>query len=163
MGNLSQLSQIGLGFGALGAVNSAVAGYGQYQAGQEQRAAYDYDAAVAVQNADEAMQTSEAKYSTLIGKQASSFARAGVDIASGSPLLVMLHTAAQGGVEQESERQAGSEQSALLKYYGKIAAFNGTIGGISTFLSGLSKTGMSTAGMLGLPSSSAVPTSLIGN
>jgi hypothetical protein len=110
----------------------------------------------------EQMQTTEANYSTLIGKQASAYARAGVDVASGSPLLVMAHTAAQGGVQQESEYQAGTEEAALQKYYGKVAAFNGTVGGISTFISGLSKAALSAASIMGPGSGSNVPTSLIG-
>lgn len=164
MGQLTQLQQIGLGFAGSGAVSSAVSGLGQYEAGQQQKQAYDYNAAVVQQQTDQAMQTSEAKYSNLVGRQASSFARAGVDISSGSPLLVMLHTMSQSGAEQESEKVAGDEQSAIERYYGKIAAFNGTIGGISTFVSGLGKAATSAAGILG-PNfgQSNVPTSLIGN
>ena len=149
MGNLSQLQQVGLGFAGLGAVNSAVSGVGQYESGQEQKQAYDYDAAVTLEQMQQKAQTSEAKYSNLIGKQATSFARAGVDIASGSPLLVMLHTAAQGGKEEASEAEAGDEEAQLQRYYGRVAAFQGTIGGISTFLTGLSKAGASTAQILG--------------
>ena len=55
---------------------------------------------------------------------------------------------AQGATEQESEVQAGEQQSELQKYYGKVAAFSGTIGGISSFLGGLSKAGMQTASIL---------------
>jgi hypothetical protein len=149
LGNLSQLQQIGVGFAGLGAVDSAVSGIGQYESGQEQKAAYDYDAAVTLQKMQQKEQTSEAKYSNLIGKQATSFARSGVDIASGSPLLVMLHTAAQGGAEQASEAEAGDQEAALERYYGKVAAFQGTVGGISTFLTGLAKAGTSTATLLG--------------
>ena len=94
-------------------------------------------------------QTSEVKYSTLMGKQAALYAKAGVDIASGSPLLVMAHTAAQSAVEQTRENQAGTEQSALDRYYGKIAAWNGDMGGISSFLSGLANTGSRVAGIMG--------------
>lgn len=145
MGQLSSLQQIGLGFSGLGVLNSAVSGYGQYQSGQAQKAAYDYDASVTLQQMRQKEQTSEAKYSSLIGKQATAYAAAGVDVASGSPLLVMAHTAAQSGAEQESEAQSGTEQAALERYYGKIAAFSGTVGGISTFLSGLSKGGLQAA------------------
>jgi len=103
------------------------------------------------------MQTSEAKYSNLIGKQATAYARAGVDIASGSPLLMMAHTAAQSGVEQESESQAGTEEAALQKYYGEVAAWSGTIGGISTAISGLSQAGMMAAGAMNSSSYGTVP------
>jgi hypothetical protein len=43
------------------------------------------------------MVSSEQKFSALVGKQASSYAAAGVDIASGSPLLIMAATAGRGG------------------------------------------------------------------
>lgn len=148
MGYLSQLQQVGLGFEGVSAVDSAVSGYGQYQSGQEQKAAYDYDAAVTLDKMQQQVQTSEAKYSNLIGKQATAYSAAGVDIASGSPLLVMAHTASQGGKEQASEVEAGTEEAALQRYYGKVAAFSGTVGGISTFLGGLSKAGMGAASIL---------------
>ena len=147
MGNLSQLQQVGIGFAGLGAVNSAVSGFGQYEAGQEQKGAYDYNADVTLLEMQQKMQTTEAKYSNLIGRQATAFANSGVDIASGSPLLVMLHTAAQGGVEQASEKEAGTQEADMQRYYGRVAAFQGTVGGISSFLSGLTKASTSVAGI----------------
>jgi hypothetical protein len=155
MGNLSQLQQLGIASAGVSAAGSLVSGYGQYQAGQEQKAAYDYNAAVALEEMRDKAQTSEDRYATLVGKQASAYARAGVDIASGSPLLIMAHTAYMSGKEQESEAEQGDQQSALQRYYGRLAAFNGTIGGISTFLSGLSKSAIQTAGILGPSSSSS--------
>lgn len=149
MGNLTQLQQIGLGAQGAGVVGSAVSGFGQYESGQQQKQADDYNAAIAMQTTQQNMQTSGAKYSTLEGRQASLYAKAGVDIRSGSPLLMMAHTAAQNAIEQTSEYQAGSEQAAIDKYYGKVAAFNGTIGGIDTFLQGLSKGVAGSASILG--------------
>lgn len=167
MGSIGQLQQIGLGDAALGAANSAVSGFGQYESGQEQKAAYDYDASVTLRQMDQQEQTTEAKYSQLVGKQATAYAAAGIDIASGSPLLVMAHTAAQNAVEQTSKNQAGTEEAALQRYYGKVAAFNGTIAGVSTFISGLTKAGMTAGSILG-PSASAgaiptVPNSMFGS
>jgi hypothetical protein len=152
--NLTLLQQLGIGFAGLGVLNSAASGYGQYQSGQETKAAYDYDAAVTLEQMRQKEQTSEAKYSNLIGKQATAYAAAGVDIASGSPLLMMAHTAAQSGAEQASEAEAGDQQAALQRYYGKVAAFQGTVAGVSSFISGLTKAGMSVAGMMGTSSSS---------
>lgn len=148
MGNLTNLQQIGLMGAGASAAGSFATGFGQYESGQEQKAAYDYNAAVAIQKMQDQMQESEAKYSTLIGKQAASYARSGVDIASGSPLLVMAHTALMSGREQESELQAGTEESELQKYYGRVAAFQGTFGGITSFLSGLGKSAASAAMVL---------------
>ena len=139
-------------------LSGLLSGFGQYESGQEQQGAYDYNADMTLQGMQQKMQTSEAKYSNLIGKQATAYARAGVDIASGSPLLMMAHTAAQSGVEQESEAQAGTEEAALQKYYGKVAAWSGTIGGISTAISGLSQAGMMASMSMNSSSYGTVPT-----
>ena len=154
---MSQLQGIGLGFAGLGAVNSAVSGLGQYESGQQQKSAYDYNADVTLIQTEQQEQTIEAKNSQLIGKQAAAYASAGVDIASGSPLLIMAHSAAQNAVEQESAKQSGDRQAELDRYYGKVAAFKGTVGGISTFLSGLTKASLSTAGILGIPTANPGP------
>ena len=142
MGNLTALQGAQLGFAGSNAISSIASGFGQYEFGREQKAAYDYNAQVTLDQTNQKMQTSEAKYSSLVGKQATAYARAGVDIASGSPLMMMAHTAAQSGVEQESEAQSGTAQAELQRYEGKVAAWSGTIGAISTAISGLSKAGM---------------------
>ena len=129
-------------FAGQSAFSGLATGFGQYEQGQEQKGAYDYNSQVTLDQMQGKMQTSEAKYSNLIGKQATAYARAGVDIASGSPLLMMAHTAAQSGKEQMSEAQAGDQEAALQKYYGKVAAWSGTISSISTAISGLSRAGM---------------------
>jgi hypothetical protein len=129
-------------FGGLGALFSSI---GQYQSGQAQKAAYNYNAAVTVEQMQEKEQTSEAKYSQIAGRQVSAYARAGVDIDRGSPLLVMAHTTAQGAQEQEREYQAGTEEATLQQYYGRVAAWSGTAGSISSFLGGLSKTALQIA------------------
>jgi hypothetical protein len=149
MGSISQLQQIGIAGAGSSALSSAASGFGKYESGQQQKAAYDYDAAVTLEKMRESQQTTQAKYSNLIGKQATAYAAAGIDISSGSALLMMAHTAARGGVESASEAEAGDEESNLQKYYGKVAAFQGTIGGISTFISELSKSALSIGGMMG--------------
>jgi hypothetical protein len=148
MGSLTQLQQIGLGASGFQGVGSLFSGVGQYQSGQAQKSAYNYNAAVALEQSHEQMETSESKFSTLIGRQASLYAKAGVDITKGSPLLVMAHTAAQGGKEQERERAAGQEQATMDRYYGKVAAYTGTTGGITSFLSGLSSSSLSAVKVL---------------
>ena len=120
------------GFAGIGAVSSLFAGIGQYQAGQAEKQAQDY-------NMQAQMIASQQRYDTLVGKQASAYARAGVDLASGSPLLVMAATKARGAQQGEQIEQAGTEEAALQRYYGKIAAWQGEMGGIGTFLSGLTK------------------------
>lgn len=145
MGNLTNLQQLGIAGAVTGAAGSLATGFGEYFSGQQQKQAYDYNAAVAIQKMQNQMESSEAKYSTLVGKQAASYAKSGVDIASGSPLLIMAHTALMSGREQASEAEAGTEEANLQRYYGRVAAFEGTIGGITSFVSGLSKSAESAA------------------
>ena len=121
----------------LGMLSSLFGGISQYKEGQAEKSAYDYNADVTLQNMDAQMQASQQKYSQLVGKQASAYARAGVDVASGSPLLMMAATAGRGGAEGEQIEQAGTEEATLQQYYGKLAAWKGTIGGVSDFLSGM--------------------------
>jgi len=86
------------------------------------------------------MVTNQEKTSERTGKQASSYAASGVDIASGSPLLIMAATAARGSQQGEEIESAGTEEAAIQKYYGKIAAFSGTMSGIGAFMSGMTST-----------------------
>jgi hypothetical protein len=122
----------------IGAVSSVLSGVGSYQSGQEQKAAYDYNAQIDLDNTANALITNEQRYSSLVGKQAVAYAAAGVDITRGSPLLMMAATAGRGGREAAEIYESGTEASTLEKYYGKLAAFRGTIGGIGSFLSGIS-------------------------
>lgn len=124
----------------VGILSSAIAGFGSYESGQQQKSADDYNADVTLSNMRNQMVANTEKFTALVGKQATGYAASGVDIASGSPLLIMAATAARGGQQGEQIEQAGTEEAALQRYYGKIAAFTGTMGGINTFLQGISKT-----------------------
>lgn len=126
-------------FAGMGVLSSLFAGIGEYESGQAEKAAYNYNAEITLQNMRARMVASQQKYSELVGKQASAYARAGVDIASGSPLLVMTATAARGAQQGEQIEEAGTEEAALQRYYGRIAAWRGAVGGIGTFLSGMTK------------------------
>ena len=131
----------------LGVISAAIGGYGRIAQGQQQKAAYDYNADVTLQNASQQAGATQQKFSERVGEQASAYAAAGVDIASGSPLLIMAATAARGGREGKQIMQAGEQQSTLDRYYGKMAAFSGTMSGIGSFLNGVSSaaTGYATA------------------
>lgn len=122
----------------LGVLSSAVAGFGKIQQGKQQQEAYDYNAAVTTLNTADKVQASTQRFTQLKGKQATGYAGAGVDITSGSPLLIMAATAARGGQEAAQLEEAGTEEATMQRYYGKIAAFGGTMSGIGAFLSGVS-------------------------
>ncbi len=133
------ISATSMGIGMFG---SLMGGIGQYEQGQEEKAAYDYNAAITLENMRSTLRASQQRYSELVGRQATAYARAGVDITSGSPLLVMTATAARGGAQAAEITTAGTEQAALQKYYGKLAAWKGTFAGIGTFLKGMSSSAM---------------------
>lgn len=122
-----------------GAATSALSGVGKIVGGFQQQKAYDYNADVTELNTANQVVANQQKFSALVGRQATAYAGAGVDIASGSPLLIMAATAARGGQEGEQIEQSGSEEAALQRYYGKMAAFSGIAGGIGSFLSGMTQ------------------------
>lgn len=121
-----------------GGTSSALSAGGKILSGQEQKSAYDYNAAVTKINTDNEVVSSQQRFTELVGRQATSYAASGVDITSGSPLLIMAATAARAGQQSEQIEEAGDEQSNLQRYYGRIAAFTGTMSGIGSFLKGIS-------------------------
>ena len=129
--------ETGGSFAGIGMISSLFGGISEYKTGQAEKSAYDYNAQVTLQNMRAQMVASQQKYSQLAGRQASAYARAGVDISSGSPLLMMTATAGRGGEEAAQIKQAGTEEAALQEYTGRIAAWKGTMGGIGDFLSGM--------------------------
>jgi hypothetical protein len=122
----------------MGAVSSGISGLAQYEKGQAQKAAYDYQADVTIERMKEEEEASREDFTRLMGRQRSLYAKAGVDINSGSPLLVMMDTAMKESMTQQRIQTAGTEEADLQRYSGSIAARAGTVGGINTFLTGLS-------------------------
>lgn len=146
----------GAGMG-IGILSSVLSGLGSYESGQQQKQADDYNADVTMQNTRNQMVASTEKFTTLVGRQASGYAASGVDLASGSPLLIMIATAARGGQQGEQILQSGTEESILQRYYGKIAAFSGTMGGIGDFLKGVSQAATGYKGATGYNPIPTVP------
>ena len=120
-----------------GGATAGVGAAGKIASGFEQKQAYDYNADVTMLNTNNEVVANQQKFTELVGKQASTYAASGVDIASGSPLLIMAATAARGAQQGEQIEQAGTEQANMQRYYGKLAAFSGTMSGIGSFLSGM--------------------------
>lgn len=120
-----------------GGTSSLLSGVGKVISGQEQKQAYDYNADITTINTNNKVAANEQSFATLVGRQAIAYAGSGVDITKGSPLLIMAATAARGAQQGEQIEQAGTEEAALQRYYGKVAAFSGTMSGIGAFLSGM--------------------------
>ncbi len=141
---------------AMSAVGTGVSALGQYRQGQATEAAQEYNAKVSEANA-EAIKAKAAyeedisrdKLKRLMGTQRALYGKAGVDISSGSPLLVLADTAAQGEKEALAIRYGGDveatqqkNQARLQRLYGKSAYSSGLIGAGSTFFSGMGQAGM---------------------
>lgn len=120
-----------------GGTSSALSAGGKILSGQQQQSAYDYNADVTKINTENEVVANQQRFTDLVGRQATTYAASGVDIASGSPLLIMAATAARGGKQAEQIQEAGDEQSELQRHYGRIAAFSGTMSGIGSFLQGI--------------------------
>jgi hypothetical protein len=136
----------------IAAVGVGVSAYGQYQSGQAQEKAYKQQASIA--EADATAEKTKAVYEerqardrlkALIGTQRTLYAKAGVDLSSGSPLLVLADTAAKGEEDLQMIRYGGDvnvarqrNQATLARFYGSSASKAGTIGAIGSGLSGFS-------------------------
>lgn len=126
----------------VGAVTSATGAYAQYQRGQMEKQAYEYNAQVAEEESRQQQTTSERKYAELMGRQRSLYGKAGVDITTGSPLLVLADTAMQERLEAQRIQAAGKSEAAMQRYYGRMAAYGANVGAMTTFMTGLGKTAM---------------------
>lgn len=123
----------------IGMIGSLFGGLAQVQEGSQEQAAFDYNAQIDRLNMGNELIANEQRYAQLVGKQATAYAASGVDITSGSPLLMMAATAGRGGRQAAQIYQAGTEAATLESYYGRLAAWRGRMAGIGTFLSGISK------------------------
>jgi len=129
----------GMASGFSGGFQSYAEGELQKRINERQAQATEYETAYA----EEQSRLSTKK---LLGRQRVLYAKAGVDISSGSPLEIMASTAGQGEREALMIRRQGTEQAKMLRWYGKVAkkagrmAFysgmtSGTLSGIQTGLS----------------------------
>jgi len=144
----------------IAAVGVGVSAYGQYQSGQAQEKAYKFNAAIAEQDA--AAERKKADYEEgqarlrlrqLIGTQRTLYAKAGVDLSSGSPLMVLADTAARGEEDLQMIKYGGDvavaqqrNQASLARFYGKQTSQAGTIGAFGSAASGLSSAYVGYAG-----------------
>ena len=144
---------IALGAMALGTVTSAV---GQYQQGKAQKEAYEANAAIDRANAtavekqaayEEGIQREKAD--ALKSRQRALYAKAGVDISSGSPLLVMAEDMERAEADAQAIRYSGNvkktsylNKANLSDFYGEQAYSAGKTGAFSTVLSGFGSMGL---------------------
>lgn len=136
---------------------AAVSAYGAVKQGQYAKASSEYNAQIAQRDALAAQQkaeydaeTSERKFKSLIGRQRALYAKAGVDITTGSPLLMMSLQAEEAERDRQAILYSGKtaaqsdiDRMNLFKFQGGAAETAGYISGGSTFLTGLANAGSS--------------------
>lgn len=112
---------------------------GAYQTGKEQEKAYQYNAQLYEQRAQSARQTSamtqfqkDRQTKVAIGSQRAAFAKAGVNINTGSPIQLMVDSLynaelykAIGAYNDEVEAKSYENAAAMNRYYGKQAKREG--------------------------------------
>ena len=139
---------------------TAVSVVGQIQQGKQQEKIAEYNAAIAEQEAVAASKkaafdadASARRFKVLMGKQRALYAKAGVDIASGSPLLLLTAQAEEAERDRQSILFGGqvastqrTNQAGLFRLKGSQARTASRIGAGSTFLTGLGQTARALGG-----------------
>ena len=131
----------------VGLVGTGVSVYGQMKAGRAEEAASEYNAQLAEQKAFEEETASRERLKKLMARQRALYAKAGVDIASGSPLLVLADTRDEGEDEAMAIRYGGSATASQQRFMGRQARRGANIGATGTFLTGLGQAGINYYGM----------------
>lgn len=132
--------------------SAAISGYSQYQAGQSQKKAGEYNAEMQRRQAQDALQrgaiegaAKQDRARKIASQQAEGMAMSGVSIDTGTPLALLTETAGLGELDalrsrNNAQREAwGLNTSAELdEYHGKMAGRAGTLNAAGTFLGGAS-------------------------
>jgi hypothetical protein len=109
---------IAMGITAAGGVMSAQA---QADAGEAEKKANYANARVIEIDAAKSEALSRLETKKTLATQRALYAKAGVDITSGSPLLIMTDTAEEGERNAMEIRSAGKREAKLMRYYGRQA------------------------------------------
>ncbi|MDD2657193.1 MAG: hypothetical protein PHD04_00845 [Candidatus Pacebacteria bacterium] len=134
---------------------AALSAYGMYRQGQAAEDASEYnarisenDALAAKEKAEYDAETSAREFKRLMGRQKALYAKAGVDITEGSPLLMMAYQAEEAERDRQAilfggktASQSALDKARLFRLEGSNAATAGNISAGSTFLTGLVESG----------------------
>jgi hypothetical protein len=108
-----------------GMVSGMSGGFQAYGEGILQKRILERQAQATEYEAQYAEEQSRTRTKQLLGRQRALYAKAGVDISSGSPLEIMASTAGQGEREALMIQRQGKEQAKMLRWYGKVAKIAG--------------------------------------
>ncbi len=140
------LTWLGSNAGTVGTVASVagttLSAVSAYRSGQAQKEAYKYSSEIARRKGQQEEQIHRDKLRKLMSSQRALYAKAGVDLSSGSPLLLLTETAEEGERDAIRIRHGAKEESNLGKYYGRQARRAGATTSGSTLLTGLGSTAM---------------------
>lgn len=141
----------------VGLVGTGMSASAQAQAGQAAKEANEFNAAIAENDAlqveqkaqwDEGIQREESRLQ--MGTMRARYAKSGVNLDEGSPLLIMADAAAKAEKDALATRWAADvekvskrNQARLFRMYGENAANAANTGAMSTVLSGIGQFGKS--------------------
>lgn len=134
-------------------VLAAVAAYAAYEQGQQAQEVQKYNAKVQENRAIEETQRaafdaqrSREQSRRILANQRAVYGSSGVDVAAGSPLLVMADSAKQAELDAQVILSGGQARASdawaranIARYQGKAAAQAGTINAGTTLLSGATR------------------------
>jgi hypothetical protein len=123
-------------------VGTAVSVFGRVQVGRDQAQALEVNAQITERQAQEQERNARIRLERLKSSQRAQFAKAGVDLTSGSPLMIFAETELLGEQEIEAIRTTGVETAAQKRAQAGRAVRAGQIGGATTLLTGLGSTGL---------------------
>jgi hypothetical protein len=136
-------------------VGSAVSAFGSYRQGQQQKSVAEYNAAIARNEAEAARQkaafdaeTSREKYARLMGRQRALYSKSGVDITSGSPLLLLADQAYEAERDKQAILYSGEvsatkdlNQASMFEYAGENAESAANLTAGTSLVSGIANAG----------------------
>lgn len=132
-----------------GMVSGMSGGVQSYAEGMLQGRIKEREAQATEYEAQYAEEQSRMRTKQLLGRQRVLYAKAGVDISSGSPLEIMASTAGQGEREALMIRRQGVENAKMLRWYGSVARKAGRMAFYSGMASGAAS-GIQTGASMGI-------------
>jgi len=144
----------------IGIIGTAISTYATYTQSQEQQRAAKAEAGLRTQEAESARQSAafqerqfRTRISLLLGNQIALGAASGIDISSGSPLLLQLNNVRQGELEALNIQRTGEVRASTSDFEARLARMrasffgqqgagaiaSGTVQGAGTILGGLTR------------------------
>lgn len=127
---------ISIGMGLFG---TGMGAYGQYSAGKQQKNIGQLNALSTESEMLSEMESSREEYSSISGKQRSLYAKAGVRIDSGTPLLIYMNTIMKGAKEQLDIKRSKEQEAKIYRAGGNAAASAGKTAAAGTLITGIGR------------------------